>query len=225
MRQVLGFFAAFLLLLSLGSQQAAAACRAIDRPTSDYLVGTVGTEKCSLGQPGTNTTTCKDSDGNVEAKFSNTLSVRGPVPSGWRTWSSPPESESATPIVGFNMTSTLTVTLADGYQASTAGMEIEPNVFQVFPITVVFRDLAGSTLLSRTINVNGGAGARLFAATCDEELINSMVITIPPTAQGFAIAQVRSDSFVILRDDTAGAAPANLPEVPEWVTSNTEYQQ
>ena len=215
MRRVSGFFVVTLFSLCLCWQRAAAQpCTAINSPTAEYFGPIaddpiapadpivrfgVGTEKCSLGTPGTTTTICRDSDNNVEARFSNVLSVLQ-VPGSWATWSSPPESESPTPIVGFNSTTSLTVTLADGFLAGIAGMEIEPNVFGIFNISVTFRNLAGTPLLTITRSVDGSGGARLFAAICDEELINRMDITAPPGAGGFAIAKVRADSFVINRD-------------------------
>ncbi len=222
MRQVLSLFVVTWLLMSLCSRRAAAqaACTAIDSPTPDYLVGT---DKCSLGMPGDTTAVCKDSGANTEATFSNTLSVLQ-VPDTWPTWSDPPDSESSTPRVAFNMTDSLTVTLADGYQAGTAGMEIENNVFEpALPITVVFRNLNRDPLLTITRDVLGRAGARLFAATCEEELVNSMVITAQPEALGFAIAQVRSDSFVINLEMEA-PSPVGPHQVPESAKSNARIR-
>src|SRR5262249_49356136 len=146
MRRVLGLLVVALLLWSLQVQPAAAACQPIISPTADYTMN-IGTERCSLGtRVFVQVNVCNAPDGNTEAKFSNPLSVRhaGRPGGGWGTWSMPPNAESPTPWVGYNRTETLTVTMADGYQASTVGMEIEPNFFQVFPITVVFRDLANT---------------------------------------------------------------------------------
>jgi hypothetical protein len=99
-------------------------------------------------------------------------------------------------------------------------MEIEPNQFGTFNITAVFRNLAGTPLITISRNVVGFAGARLFAAICDEELINSIVITTNDTS-GFAIAKVRADSFVINRD-VPPAAPADVPLAPNLAKRNAD---
>lgn len=220
MKKIVGLLAMALLLWTVQSQPAMAACRAIDNPTADYTMN-MGTERCSLGTTSfANVNVCKDPDGNTEAKFSNALSTRQ-VPNGWATWSSPPFAETSTPWVGYNSTNTLTVTLADGYQASTVGMEIEPNSFEpAFNVSAVFRDLANTTLLTVTRSVLGRAGARLFAVTCDEELINSVVISTNQAAQGFAIAKIRSDSFVVNNAPEAG--PTGTPSINGSGTSNAQ---
>lgn len=204
-------------------------CTVIDNPTAEYFGPMadpsnipddalaarfgLGTEKCSLGTPGSNSTICRDSDNNVEARFSNALMVRQ-VPTTWASWSSPPNSESPTPIVGWNTTTTLTVTLADGYLAGIAGMEIEPQQFAVHTITAVFKNLAGVALLTITRSVDGTGGARLFATSCEEELINRIDIsTDDPT--GFAIAKFRADSFVINRDVPPATPLAPAPTSPK----------
>ena len=224
MRKILGLFIMALLLWIVQSRSAMAACRAIDNPTTDYTMN-MGTERCSLGTAVfTDVNICKDPAGNTEAKFSNNLSVRHAAVAGggWQTWSAPPFAESPTPWVGFNSTTTLTVTLADGYQASSVGMEIEPNNFNppTYQITAVFRDLANNTLLTVSRNIASMSGARLFAVTCDEELINSVVITAPATAGGFAIGKIRSDSFVINTDPEAG--PSQSAPLPVSGTGNAQ---
>ncbi|MBI1747273.1 MAG: hypothetical protein HYR55_11870 [Acidobacteria bacterium] len=218
MRQLLGLVLMAFCLLAFQCHRAMAACTAILQPTAAY---TMGTEICTIGTVGGTSTECKDSDNNVEAKFSNGLSVRQ-VPNGWSTWSAPPESETDTPMIGFNTTATLTITMAAGYLAGTAGMEIENNVFTpAMPITVQFFDLAGAVVSTQTRSVLGQSGARLFAVTCDEELINKIVITAQATAQGFAIAKVRADSFVINRNPSAGPSSGSY-SIPEGAKSNAQ---
>src|SRR5262249_59657271 len=76
MRRVLSLFAVVVCLALLYSPQAAAACRALNSPTSEYT-NLLGTERCSLGNTFfVDTNICRDADGNVEARFNNMLSVR-----------------------------------------------------------------------------------------------------------------------------------------------------
>lgn len=196
-------------------------CTPIDQPDADYQGGT---GKCTMGDQVlfSTTTTCKDQVGPTGltlATFSNPLSVRQ-VPNGWASWSTPPDAESSTPWVGFNQTLTLTVTLADGAESNTAGMEIENNQFKpTLPVKVSFQDADGNELTSVTRDVLGRAGARLFAVTCDDA-IKSMVVTSDPAAQGFAIAQVRGDGFVVA--DSGDEITTKPMEPREGATSNIQ---
>lgn len=186
----------------------------------DYLPGT---QKCSIGITlFSQTLTCAD-DGGVEAVFSSPLTVfqAGVVGGGWATWSAPPFSETPIPIVGFNGgASTLRIDLSG--PAGVFGEEIEPNAFAVFPITVNYYSGPGATgalLASTTQSVNGLAGARLFAAVCNQSVLQSVTITAPAGAGGFAISQLRSDAFF------GFAVPPVIPErplapVPTGATSN-----
>src|SRR5262249_9928505 len=125
--------------------------------------------------------------------------------------------------IAFNSAYSVTLRRAAGFRARTAGLKIEANNFGSFSNTVVFRDLANSTLMTVTRSVDGSAGARLFAITCDEELINSMVITAPPAAGGFAIGQIRADSFVV-NNGPVGAVTQDPTKVPEGATSNASMK-
>jgi hypothetical protein len=186
------------------------------------------------------TTTCMGNNALVQATFSSTLTVfqAAVMGGGWVTWSSPPFSQSPIPIVGFtNGASSLTINLLPlGESAPRValifGAEIEPNAFQVFPITVNYYSGLGGTgilLASITQSVDGFAGARLFAAVCPPGTlriaplgIRSVTITIPPEAVGFAIAQLRSDSFLTPPPlpPASGIASQPLVVVPEDATSN-----
>jgi hypothetical protein len=127
---------------------------------------------------------------------------------GWATWSAPPFAEEAIPWVGYtNGAATLNINLAA--PALIAGAELEPNAFDIFNVTADFNDADGVAVASVAIDVAGSAGARLFAVQCDTELISSITFTAPPTAQGFAIAQVRSDMIP--------AAPASAPSTVNQV--------
>src|ERR1700687_606390 len=185
---------ALLLLWSVPNQSSAGErCRPIDRPDEDYRSAT---KTCSLGRPGTDTTSCNLVNGSEAATFDIPLSVR--TCSGWSCWPGPPESESTGyPIVGFTgqEASSLIVSLRD--RAGIAGMEIEQNVFRgSFLVVASFRAQNGEELLRIERTLVGPSGARLFAVRCDEPVIASIVIEAPPEALGFAIAFVRSDAFI-----------------------------
>lgn len=125
-------------------------------------------------------------DGIQTVTFSSPLNKRT-VPSSWQTWSSPPFSEDSTPDVLFNDGNfSLTITLS--VPSCTFGFELEPEPFAIFPYTVSF--YSGTTLVgSIFMDVNGDAGARLFAArTCCCTVFDRVEIT---GGADFAIAQVR----------------------------------
>lgn len=116
--------------------------------------------------------------------------IKYTVPISWATWSSPPDSESATPPVLYsNGLDSITMTLSK--PVCTFGFELEPNLRMIFSYTVEFysgTDLVGSI----TQDVNGDFGARLFAAkTCCCTAFDRVVITAEQPSFGFAIAQVR----------------------------------
>jgi PEP-CTERM motif len=128
------------------------------------------------------------SDGTLTVNFSSALNIRT-VPGTWASWGSPPNTEGATPRVLFcpNCTS-LTLSLSSAVR--TFGFELEPNLFQTFSVTAEFFNGATS-VGSITRNVNGQAGALLFAALTNTDQFTRVVITSPVDAQGFAIARLR----------------------------------
>jgi hypothetical protein len=125
------------------------------------------------------------SDGIQTVTFSSAMNKRGPVPTGWATWSSPPFSETANPFVLFsNGQSVMTWTLAR--PSAIFGFELEPNPFEVVNFNVDF--FSGASLIgSVTRAVNGNAGARLFAAQTNGAF-DRVVIT---GGSDFAVAQIR----------------------------------
>src|SRR5262249_52960920 len=106
-------------------------------------------------------------------------------PDSWTSWGPPPDTESATPRVlwtnGFTST---TLTFAD---STTFGFELQPNTSVPSSMTAEFFDGAVS-LGSITHDVDGNAGARLFAATTTTGSFDRVVIS---GTDDFAIAQVR----------------------------------
>jgi hypothetical protein len=181
------------LLLGFPAQLSAGEhCRPIDRPDEDYRSATT---TCSLGRPGTYTSSCNDADGSEAATFDIPLSVRTCIE--WFCWSLPPESEATGfPIVGFTGDEALSLIVNLRDLASIAGMEIEQNVFfGSFPFVASFRAKNGEELIRVQRTLVDIDGARLFAVRCDEAVIASVFIEAPPEALGFAIAFVRSDAF------------------------------
>jgi hypothetical protein len=125
-------------------------------------------------------------DGTMTVSFSSPMNKRGPVPTGWRTWSEPPFSETPNPhILTSNGEASMTLTLS--LAAGIFGFELEPNPFSSFDYTVAFfngENLVGSI----TSAASGSAGARLFAAATNGLPFDRLVIT---GDADFAIARVR----------------------------------
>ena len=126
-------------------------------------------------------------DGTLTVTFSDPLEKAGPVPTGWATWSSPPESESANPDVLYRDGNTLTLILSA--PVTIFGFELEPAPFGTNTFTV---DFYNNNILLGGVSrmVDGDAGARLFAlsSTSPDLPINRVQINGP---SDFAIAQVR----------------------------------
>jgi hypothetical protein len=127
------------------------------------------------------------SDGTLTIDFDSTVEVRSVPAGGWATWSSPPESEDATPTVLFTLGDT-SVELTFDSPLDVFGVEVEPNPFAVHTITMSFFD--GLTLLGSVARpVDGSAGARLLAGTGDAgETFDRVVIS---STADFAMAQPR----------------------------------
>lgn len=199
---------------------AAAECFPIDNPDPGTCYRDSG--KCSLGTTlFADTTMCTRTDGTVGATFSPAVNVRR-IGQGWATWSSPPYSEDPTPYVGFtNGASTLTIQYNEDSYAS--GAEVEPNVFAVFNVTATFLDSTGGTITTITRAVDGSSGARLFGVECTQAEVRSIRITIDPSAQGFAIAQVHSSAFPAGAESAQQDDEVTPPAVPEGATNNADY--
>ncbi len=192
MKRVVTFVFGIVMAVGL-TQEARAACTQIDLPGVPGNGGYLDlTGKCSLGMSlFVDTSTCTSSDGTEGAAFVGPVNVRR-IGMGWLTWSAPPDAEEPTPWVGFtNFASTLNINLAA--PAMIGGVEVEPNQFDLFTVTADFNDVDGLPVATLSIDVAGASGAKLFAVQCDTESFSSIKITAPPLAQGFAIAQVRSD--------------------------------
>jgi hypothetical protein len=107
------------------------------------------------------------------------------TPGTWSSWGSPPDVESSTPrVLWTNGFTSLTLTLSA--PTSIFGVEVQPNTAVVSTILASF--YAGPNLLGEiSLDVDGNAGARLFAAS-STTLIDRVVLA---STDDFALAQVR----------------------------------
>ncbi|MEJ5252121.1 MAG: PEP-CTERM sorting domain-containing protein [Chthonomonadetes bacterium] len=85
----------------------------------------------------------------------------------WATWSAAPDSQrgpgDTLPVLFSNGATAVRFNLS--MPVSTFGFEAEPNPFAVYTLTALFYDASDNLLGSITQNVDGNAGARLFAAS------------------------------------------------------------
>ncbi|HEY3417267.1 MAG TPA: hypothetical protein VGM23_10335 [Armatimonadota bacterium] len=134
-----------------------------------------------------NIATTSITDGMFTANFSTSL-LTGSVPSNtWTNWSSPPFSESATPRILINTTSTVTMNFSEPVKLF--GLEIEPYTGTP-SITVTYYN--GPNIVGAiTQSVNTNAGARLFAALTDEQFTS---VTISSTTL-LAFAELRYSTY------------------------------
>lgn len=182
--------------------------------------------RCSLGASAIESSSCIRADGVVGADLSPPVWLRL-IGDGWQTWSVPPFAEDPSPryslLVGTPIYHAPTVTVtftSDGY---VAGMEVEPNVFDIFNITARFFNGSGGTVATITRMVDGQAGARLFGVECSDSEVHSVRIDVDPTAMGFAVGQIRHSSFPAgagsITPDDEEVVPV---EIPPNATSNAD---
>jgi len=159
-----------------------------DQPTGVYLTSTTNYG----GGDGSGNTISSLGTFN----FSNPLSQRN-VPNSWGTWSCPPDTESCTPNVLFNVGSSL-LTLTLTAQDNTAGFELEPDDFAVESVGASFYNQLGVLIATITRSPNGSSGALLFALQ-DNTPGNwiSRIDINDSTGDDFAIAQLRQGSSAV----------------------------
>lgn len=176
----------FALMLILSSV-AKAGLLQIPAPDASYLSTTtniaitspIGTDLVSI------------SDGLMTINFSHIREVHQVPIDGWATWSSPPYSESTTPVVlvadGYNPLFT-SVTLNFSSAVDVFGIEVEGDPFDIRTFTASFFN--GSSLVDEIVlDVYGESGARLLAASATgSDVFTSLVIS---TDIDFALAQFR----------------------------------
>jgi hypothetical protein len=124
-------------------------------------------------------------DGTETVTFDADL-VALTVPSTWGSWGSPPDTESATPrVLWSNGLTGLEMDLSA--PARTFGFEAQPNPLGLSQIVASFFR-ANVLIGSITLDVDGDAGARLFAATTTTDPFDEVQLSAD---FDFAIAQVR----------------------------------
>lgn len=138
-------------------------------------------------------------DGTVTVNLSSALNARTVSGGGWATWSSPPNSETANPRVA-STSGGLSLTFTFSQALDIFGFELEPDSFVIANVVAEFFDGATS-IGSISLDVDGNAGARLFAADADGgDSFTSVIITAAANAGGFAVANLRY-----------AAAPSDVP--------------
>lgn len=201
MRRLLSIMACWLSLSA--AIPAFAQFTPISTPDAAYTSGTVAIPITAVN--GTSLTSV--TDGTMTMTLSTAMTAHTVPGGGWSTWNTPPATESATPRVLGVYTPLTTQTITLSQPTTTFGVEIEPDTFGAFSISVDFMN--GATNLGTvTLSPNGSAGALLFAASSTTP-ITSVVITAPAGANGFALAQLRYRA-------AAPAAPTAVPTLTEW---------
>jgi hypothetical protein len=160
----------------------------LSNPTAAYKA-----ETCVflVGQIADGQTFSSLSQCGVTATFNHAVEKRSVRAGGsWATWGSPPFTEGNKPGLIANFSSQVTINLSSPQRV--VGMELEGNLFQDSLFTVKFRDAANNNVGIVTRQVDGNAGARLFAGrtTSPTPAIKRIVIT-SADATGFAIAKLR----------------------------------
>lgn len=110
------------------------------------------------------------SDGVLTVTFSTPVFYVGYTPGGgWATWSEAPYSQRGSgdtlPVLFSNWETSLRMSLSSPVLAF--GFEAEPNPGAVYSMTASFYDQGNNLLGTITRDVDGLAGARLFAASMD----------------------------------------------------------
>jgi len=184
------------------------------QPASAYVQGTTKIDISTLTDLSFHNSI---SDGVQTVGFLFGALQRRTVPSTWGTWSSPPQSESATPPVLHGI-STLFTALTFSQPAAVVGFEVEGNTLGAHEFLVEFYD-EDYTLLGivrRTVESN--AGARLFSFSTDwPKKISRVDISGGGGSGYFAIAQIRysltplsSGSTAITIDIKPGTSPNDV---------------
>jgi PEP-CTERM motif len=132
------------------------------------------------------------SDGTQVAAF-DIGTVALTVPTTWATWGSPPNTESATPrVLWTNGFTSMTINLA--LPSFIFGFEAQPNTSVVSNLTVDFFSL-GVLVGEISLDVDGNAGARLFAASTTTDAFDMIVIS---GVDDFAIANLRYAAAIVV---------------------------
>jgi hypothetical protein len=135
------------------------------------------------------------------------------VPTTWGAWGSPPDVESATPrVLWTNGVTSLTITF--GTQVGLFGVEAQPSTQVVSSMLASF--FQGASLIGEIpLDVDGNAGARLFAASSTTPF-DTVVLS---STDDFAISQIRLASVPEpgLIANLIGAGVVGIPAL--WLRS------
>ncbi len=108
-------------------------------------------------------------DGVLTVSFSVSMNKRTAPGGGWGTWSAAPDSQrgpsDTLPVLYSNGATSILMSLS--MPVFVFGFEAEPNPLQVYTMTANFYDSGMNLLGTISRDVNGSAGARLFAASVD----------------------------------------------------------
>lgn len=178
------------------------------QPTAAYLQGTTKVDFTSLidGDYYSSIT-----DGTQTVSFPNGQLQKRSVPASWLTWSSPPESESATPAV-LHSTSTTFTALTFSQPVAVVGFELEGNLIGPIEFMAEYYDDTYKLLGIVRRTVESTAGARLFSFSTDWSKKISQV-DISAGGEAFALAQVRY-SLNPLPDAPPAATPVTIDIKP-----------
>ncbi len=135
------------------------------------------------------------SDASLTVLFSETMGKRT-VGSGWATWGSPPDTESANPAVLYSNGAQVVEMLFSSTLA-TFGFEVEPNPFSMQSFNMEFF-LGALSMGTISRDAHGSAGARLLAGTgvrFDRVVVSG---TTDWAAANFRYAQVPVPSAIAL---------------------------
>jgi len=115
----------------------------------------------------------------------------------WATWNCPPFTESCRPKVLYSDgASTLTLSLTA--HGNTAGFEFQPDEFLPESISVTFVNNMGQVIATITRDVNGKAGASLFALRDNTPgMWIDHINIVDSDGDDFALAQLRQGNSVI----------------------------
>jgi len=107
----------------------------------------------------------------------------------WNFWGAPPNTESSTPrVLASDGGATVTLTLSS--PVNTFGFELEPANVAGSPFSMTVTFFNGATQVAQVTRTIAYNGALLMAFSLPTP-ITSAVVTAPPGAGGFAIAQIR----------------------------------
>jgi hypothetical protein len=131
-------------------------------------------------------TTSSLSFGSFTMSFDTPL-VALTTPTTWSSWGSPPDVESSIPqVLWTNGATSLSITFSN--PLGLFGFEAQPNTSVVSSMVASFF-LGGSLIGEIPLDVDGNAGARLFAASSTTPF-DTVVLS---STDDFAIAQIRAD--------------------------------